>query len=151
MPTKKNKRIVAVSGGFDPVHIGHIRMFKKARSLGDHLVVILNNDHWLHTKKGYAFMPQQQRAEVLKSIRWVDEVVITKHKKGDPDTSVCKALKALRPHIFANGGDRKNDTTPEVQLCRELGITLVFNTGGGKANSSSILVKEAAKKIAKKK
>ena len=133
----KNQIVVAVSGGFDPVHIGHIRMFKEAKALGDKLVVIMNNDNWLKTKKGYCVMYEKQRAEILESIRYVDEVVITNHKVDDPDRSVCEALRELNPDIFANGGDRFADNIPEFKLCKGLDIELVFNVGGGKLNSSS--------------
>ncbi|HYE22278.1 MAG TPA: adenylyltransferase/cytidyltransferase family protein, partial [Verrucomicrobiae bacterium] len=95
----KNNRqtIVAVSGGFDPIHFGHVRMFKEAKSLGDKLVVILNNDNWLRKKKGYVFMPEKERKEVIESIRYVDEVVITKHKPDTDDMSVVEALKTVKP------------------------------------------------------
>ena len=79
---RKKPIVVAVSGGFDPVHIGHIRMFEDARKLGDYLVVILNNDNWLIDKKGFSFLEEEERAHILKSIKAVDEVHITQHKKG---------------------------------------------------------------------
>ncbi len=142
MPQMNNKkRVVAVSGGFDPVHIGHIRMFEEARALGDELVIILNNDNWLMAKKGFVFMPENERAEVLRSLRVVDRVVITKHLPNDPDRSVINALAETRPDIFANGGDRKNENDiPEAAICRELGIEMDFNVGhGGKVQSSSWL------------
>ena len=140
-PRKKKKIVVAVSGGFDPIHIGHVRMFEEAKALGDELVVILNNDHWLAAKKGYAFMPEKERKEVVEGLRAVDRVVITKHKPDDPDRSVCAALRAVRPDIFANGGDRKLDNIPEVAVCREIGCDMVFNIGrGGKVQSSSWLI-----------
>ena len=77
MGKKKKKIIVAVSGGFDPLHSGHIRLFKKARSFGSELVVILNNDNWLKRKKGFVFIPQNERKEILEALKWVDRVVIT--------------------------------------------------------------------------
>jgi cytidyltransferase-like protein len=135
---------VAVSGGFDPIHVGHLRMFKRARALGDRLVVILNNDKWLVGKKGSAFMPEKERAEIIGAFPFVDKVYITKHKKNDPDRSVSKALKALKPHVFANGGDRKNTADiPEAIICSEIGIRMVFNVGGGKVQSSSWLIEKA--------
>jgi cytidyltransferase-like protein len=133
--------IVAVSGGFDPVHNGHIRMFKEAKKLGDKLMVIINNDNWLRTKKGYVFMPEEMRAEIISELKCVDEVYITKHLKDDPDRSVCKALEELKPDIFANGGDRFAYNVPERELCERLGIKMVFNVGGEKIASSSELVK----------
>lgn len=135
-------KAVAVSGGFDPVHGGHIRLFKEARKLGDNLIVILNNDNWLMSKKGYVFMPEDMRAEILKELRSVDEVYITKHLIYDHDMSVCRALRVINPQIFANGGDRFEDNIPEVDVCKELGIKMVFNVGGKKIASSSELVED---------
>lgn len=149
MPTKKPSSTitVAISGGFDPIHIGHVRMIKAAKALGHYLIVILNNDHWLRAKKGYVFMPQQERKELLEALGGVDKVVITSHKKNDSDTSICRELKKLKPHIFANGGDRKAGNTPEVPVCKKFNIKMVFNVGqGGKVQSSSWLVDKAAQK-----
>lgn len=138
---KKGERWVAVSGGFDPVHIGHTRMFEAAKKLGDKLVVILNNDNWLRTKKGYAFMPQEERIEVLSAFRPVDRVVLTEHEPDDADRSVCRELAKLKPAIFANGGDRRNvNDIPEGAVCKKYGIKMVFGVGkGGKVQSSSWL------------
>jgi len=133
--------VVAVSGGFDPVHVGHARMFEKARKLGDRLVVILNNDNWLKVKKGFAFMPEAERAELLRHLKWVDDVLLTRHRPGTKDMSVVEALERLKPDIFANGGDRKFGNIPEVPVCERLGIKMVFNVGnGGKVQSSSWLL-----------
>ncbi len=145
----KKSVVVAVSGGFDPIHIGHIRMLQEAKKLGDKLVVILNNDNWLAHKKGFVFMHEQERKEILEAIRGVDRVIVTDHKPHDEDHSVCRALRALKPAIFANGGDRhpEGDPVPEVALCKELGIKLVYNVGaGGKVQSSSWLIAKAAQK-----
>ena len=139
----KEERIVAVSGGFDPVHIGHLKMFREARALGDRLVVILNNDNWLKAKKGYNFMDEDERAEIISEMRCVDDVIISGHEEGCTDMSVCEALEDLRPDIFANGGDRKADNIPEYELCEKLGIKMVFNVGGEKARSSSEMVEKA--------
>jgi cytidyltransferase-like protein len=133
-------RVVAVSGGFDPLHVGHARMFQEAKALGDELVVILNNDNWLRKKKGFVFMPQKERMEMIQAIKGVDRVVCTEHAPETIDMSVCDALRAVRPDIFANGGDRFADNIPEAIVCRELGIETVFNIGhGGKVQSSSWL------------
>lgn len=137
----RKKVVVAVSGGFDPIHIGHVRMFERARAMGDELVVILNNDNWLKKKKGFSFMPEKERKEVIKALRAVDRVVITGHKLNDADTSVSRELRAIRPDIFANGGDRKLDNIPEVAVCDAIGCAMVFNIGkGGKIQSSSWLL-----------
>lgn len=140
---EKKKRVVAVSGGFDPVHIGHVRMFQEARNLGDELVVIINNDNWLRAKKGYVFSPEEERVELIQHFPFVDRVVLTKHPEEVSDRSVCDALEALRPDVFANGGDRFADNVPELALCERLGIEMVFNIGGNKIQSSSDMVKKA--------
>jgi D-beta-D-heptose 7-phosphate kinase/D-beta-D-heptose 1-phosphate adenosyltransferase len=143
----KERKVVAISGGFDPIHIGHVRMFKEAKALGDELVVILNNDNWLKNKKGFSFMPEDERKEIIEAIAGVDRVVLTDHRIDDPDRSVCRALRAIKPHIFANGGDRKpdGDPVPEVDVCNELGIEMQYNIGtGGKIQSSSWLIAKAA-------
>lgn len=142
----KKTKIVAVSGGFDPVHIGHVRMFEAAKKLGDKLVVILNNDNWLKKKKGYVFMHEKERKEIIEAFKMVDKVVITKHSKNSKDTSVCSELLKIKPDIFANGGDRKLDNIPEVQVCKEIKCQMVFNVGkGGKVQSSSWLVNKTKK------
>jgi len=127
---------VAVSGGFDPVHVGHVRMILEAAEVGD-VIVIANSDEWLTRKKGYVFMPWEERAEILGSIRGVLKVVPV----DDSDGTVCEALRREKPTFFANGGDRKTDNTPEMDVCSELGIGLLWEVGGGKIQSSSELVK----------
>ena len=148
---KKKKIIVAVSGGFDPVHIGHVRMFERARALGDELVVILNNDHWLRKKKRHVFMPEHERKEMLEAIRAVDRVVLTRHGRNPKDASVSRELRKIKPHIFANGGDRKHDNNPEVPVCEAIGCKMIFNIGdGGKVQSSSWLLEKYMKRAARK-
>lgn len=141
---RNNKQVVvAVSGGFDPIHIGHVRMFQEAKKLGDKLVVILNNDNWLKKKKGIVFMDQKERKEVIESLGCVDEVIFTKHPKNPKDMTVCRELRELKPHIFANGGDRAgtNIAIPEVHVCQEINCKDVYNIGhGGKIQSSSWLL-----------
>lgn len=157
---KKRVRIVAVSGGFDPIHIGHVRMLQEAKKLGDKLIVILNNDHWLRDKKGFAFMPEKEKVELLKSFPFVDSVVLSSHTPGDPKDAyhrgVSRELKKIKPTIFANGGDRdkKNASDPEsslywdIKTCKELGITMRFNVGkGGKVQSSSWMISAASRDI----
>lgn len=148
METKK--KVVAVSGGFDPLHIGHIRMFEEAKKLGDKLTVIVNNDNWLRKKKGFVFMPEAERLEVIKACKVVDEVVLTEHSVDDEDTTVCRELAKLRPHVFANGGDRGVTNTPEAELCGQLGIEMAYNIGvGGKMQSSSWMIQGAAEALKK--
>ena len=152
---RENKeRVVAVSGGFDPLHIGHVRLLRAARALGDRLVVIMNNDNWLMAKKGFVFMPQEERVELLRKFPFVDNVVLTSHRKDDPDRSVVRTLKEVKPDIFANGGDRdpkdakkkSSSLNLDQTFCRENGIELIFNVGeGGKVQSSSWMINAARK------
>jgi len=133
------KRIkVAVCGGFDPLHIGHIRHFKGAKKAGDYLLVFLQSDAWLIKKKGYVFMPYEERKEILESIRWIDQVVPV----VDKDMTVAKTLAKYKPDIFMKGGDRTLDNIPESEkeACRKHGIKLQYDNMGGKIQSSSKLV-----------
>jgi cytidyltransferase-like protein len=139
-----SEKIVAVSGGFDPIHVGHLRMMQEAAKHGK-LTVIINSDAWLRRKKGYIFMPWEERAELISALACVDNVIQAK----DDDRTVCETLKELRPDIFANGGDRRGNTTPETRLCKELDIELMWSVGGGKIRSSSDLVKEISMKKSK--
>ena len=152
------KKVIMVSGGFDPVHIGHVRLFNEAKKLGDELVVYINNDHWLRVKKGYVFMPEHERKEIIEAFEAVDKVVISAHKKNTRDMSICQGLTEIRPYIFANGGDRdeKNANDPnsslykERQIHKKLGIQMVYNVGhGGKVRSSSLLVKQVQRRKSK--
>ena len=134
---------VIISGGFDPVHIGHLRMMIEAKKLGKRLIVILNNDDFLINKKGFAFMSQNERSEIIKGFECVDEVVIS----IDKDSTVVKTIEMISKKedidIFANGGDRKNeDDIPESEICKKLNIEMIFNVGGDKIQSSSDLVKK---------
>ncbi len=129
------KKQVMISGGFDPIHAGHVRMILDASKYGD-VVVALNSDDWLNRKKGYVFMPWAERAEIILAIKGVTSVV----RVADDDNSVCEAISRERPDYFANGGDRKIGNTPEVDLCNKLGISLIWNVGGDKIQSSSELV-----------
>ncbi len=146
-----SKKIVCVSGGFDPIHVGHVRMIREAAALGDELVVIINNDNWLTKKKGFVFMPQDQRREIIEAIKGVTRVVFTSHDPDFEDRSVCRELREIRPDIFAQGGDRdlkdaldpNSSQNPEAKLCAELGIEIVYGVGrGGKVQSSSWLTAE---------
>lgn len=154
MQAKKGKKItVVVSGGFDPVHVGHARLFREAKALGDELVVILNNDNWIKKKKGTVFMPQEERKELIEAIKGVDRVVLTGHKPNPTDMSVCAELKKIRPDIFAQGGDRdlKNIPPCEIELQKTIGYKVVENVGhGGKVQSSSWLLGKYVQKAAKK-
>ncbi len=132
MPTKTV--VVAVSGAFDPIHVGHVRYLREAAKLGNKLVVILNSDDFLLRKKGFVFMPFEERKEILSSLKGVDEVVAS----VDEDQTVSKTLESIRPDIFAKGGDRTGpENIPEAETCRQIGCKLVTNVGGEKIHSNS--------------
>lgn len=144
---KKTKKIVMVSGGFDPIHIGHVRYMKEAKKLGDYLIVVINNDNWLELKKGKEFIPEKERKEIIEALACVDEVIISSHKKNTKDMSVCEEIEKIKPDIFANGGDRVANNIPEYEICKKLGIKMVFNIGGNiKIRSSSELLKKYYKR-----
>ena len=130
------KKMIMVSGGFDPPHIGHVRMFKEAAKWGD-VIVAINSDDWLMRKKGYVFMPWEERAEIIKEFESVSVVTAF----DDTDDTACSAITSIRPNAFANGGDRKKENTPEMDVCDELGIQMLWGIGGkDKPQSSSWLV-----------
>ena len=138
----RERPLIAVSGGFDPVHIGHIRMINDASRYGD-VLVIINSDEWLINKKGYAFMPWLERAEIMGNIKGVTIVTGV----DDSDGTVCEALRRHKPDAFANGGDRKTNNTPEMDVCEELGIQMLWAVGGNdKPQSSSWLVDKLKEK-----
>ena len=135
-------KIVVVSGGFDPIHSGHIKLIKAAKLLGDMLIVGINSDEWLACKKGRAFMPWQERLCILNNLSAVDEV----YTFDDEDGTACHLLQQVRAHypdsqiVFANGGDRTKDNIPEMSVN---GVEFVFGVGGAnKANSSSWILQE---------
>jgi D-beta-D-heptose 7-phosphate kinase/D-beta-D-heptose 1-phosphate adenosyltransferase len=130
----KNKTIV-ISGGMDPVHVGHIKMIQAAAELGE-LTVVLNSDAWLRRKKGYVFMSYKERKYLLEQLKGVAAVSAV----DDDDGTVCEALQRLKPDMFGNGGDRTSKNTPEGSVCNELNIEMIWNLGGKKIQSSSGLV-----------
>jgi len=136
-------KTIVVSGGFDPVHVGHLEMLENAKKLGDHLIVILNSDRFLQEKKGFVFMKFKERKKILQSFSCVDEVI----KCIDKDNTVCATLNMLsnknKVDIFANGGDRKEiSDIPEHEICKKNNIEMVFDIGGDKIQSSSDLTKQ---------
>ena len=130
--------LVVTSGYFDPLHVGHIKHFLAAKALGDKHIVILNSDENCKAKKGYVFMPFEEKLEIIKNLRCVDMVV----KCIDIDGSCAKTLECVHPDIFAKGGDRNIDNIPESErmVCKRLGIKVVNAVGGEKIQSSSKLV-----------
>ena len=132
-----SEKIVCCSGYFNPLHAGHIEYFEKSKALGNNLFVIVNNDKQSILKKGSSFMKEDERLKIIRSLKIVDMAILS----IDDDRTVCKTLRAIRPHIFANGGDQFNDKIPEKTICDELNIKLVDNLGE-KIQSSSWLLKE---------
>jgi cytidyltransferase-like protein len=140
------KKIVVITGGFDPLHSGHIAYIKAARELGDSLIVGVNSDEWLRRKKGQEFMPWEERATIIAALHYVDRVI----NFDDSDNSAKDAIKkvrAIHPSaqiIFANGGDRTKENIPEMDLLQEmLHLDFVFGVGGeDKKNSSSWILQE---------
>lgn len=132
---------VMVSGGFDPIHAGHIRYIRAAAEHGD-VIVIANSDEWLFRKKGFVFMDFNARAEILQSIKGVTMV----DSVDDADGTVCEAIRRHKPTYFANGGDRGRSNTPEQSVCEELGVQMLWSTGGDdKVDSSSDIVERTRK------
>lgn len=133
--------VVLTSGGFDPLHIGHVRLFNEARLLGDHLLVLVNCDEWLLRKKKYVFMEEADRAQIVGSLRSVDTVVVY----SSINDHMADAILMYRPAIFAKGGDRIEGNIPqeEVDACAKVGCRIVYGVGGGKMRSSSTLVRNA--------
>lgn len=129
---------VVLSGGFDPLHIGHLKMIKDASKHG-RVIIVLNSDEWLMRKKGFVFMPYEERKEILMNINGVHGVMPV----DDSDDTVCEALRRIDPNFFGNGGDRTTENTPERELCDGLGITMLWGIGGDKSQSSSELVRNA--------
>ena len=130
----KNEVVVAVSGYFDPIHVGHLEYLQLASKLGDKLIVIVNNNHQAKLKKGEFFMHEKDRIQIVAALRCVDEVFLS----IDTDSSVCKSLEAVKPNIFANGGDRSLDEIPETAVMKKYDIKLVDGLGN-KIRSSSDL------------
>jgi D-beta-D-heptose 7-phosphate kinase/D-beta-D-heptose 1-phosphate adenosyltransferase len=122
---EEEKPTVMVSGGFDPVHAGHIRMIREAAQYGD-VIIVANSDAWLYRKKGFVFMEYERRIEILNAIKGVIRV----DSVDDVDDTVCEALRRIKPTYFANGGDRGTGNTPEVAVCKELGTKLLWGIGG---------------------
>jgi len=140
---KKKTVVVAVSGYFNPLHVGHLEMIEKSRKLGDKLVAIVNNDHQVKLKGSVPFMSQADRLKIVSALKYVDEVFLS----IDRDATVCKSLAKVKPNIFANGGDRKSlNDVPEFGVCSKLGIKMVDGLGKKIRASSKLIAETAAKK-----
>ena len=136
--------VIIVSGGFDPIHKGHIRMFREAANLGAQVVVGLNSDEWLTRKKGKPFMKWEERAEILESCKFVTQV-LSMDDSDDTASDIIKQVAKLYKNqdmniYFANGGDRKKGNVPELDVCKDLNVVMLWGVGGGKIQSSSWLI-----------
>ena len=135
---EKMKTVVA-SGFFDPIHVGHLEYLRLAKefanSKGARFIVIVDDDKKCLLKKGFEFMPFNERLEIVKAIRYVDEVF----SSIDQELNCIESLRFLKPDYFVKGGDRTSDNIPEKAICEELGIEMVFGLGG-KVQSSSWLI-----------
>ena len=138
------RKIVLVTGGFDPLHSGHIEYFKSAKKLGDLLVVGINSDSWLSRKKGAPFMPDQERNGIVKNLSMVDRTIFFNDRDGSAKEAI-RDLRALYPNdqiIFANGGDRTQENIPEMDI-KDDNLVFAFGVGGeNKMNSSSWILQE---------
>ena len=138
------KNVIILSGGFDPVHKGHIRMFREAANLGAQVIVGLNSDEWLTRKKGKPFMNWDERAEILESCKFINQVLPFDDwddTASDLIKQVCKLYNGYDVNIyFANGGDRGKKNVPELDVCKNLNVVMLWNVGGGKIQSSSWLI-----------
>ena len=144
----KMDNIVIISGGFDPIHSGHIKLILEASKYGD-IVVLLNSDKWLQNKKGKAFLPYEERRVIMSALKNVIDVVIC----GEIDNTCIDGIKKVinkYPQYkikFANGGDRNNESTPELLFCKNNGIETLWGIGGeDKSNSSSWILKKWSEK-----
>ena len=137
-------RVVIVSGGFDPIHSGHIEHFKEAKKLGDILIVGLNSDAWLTRKKGKPFMPIEERMAVIQELRMVDSAVPFNDDNNSSIDLINKALVLFDDVLFANGGDRTQDNIPEIDAFdKDPRVQFAFGVGGThKQNSSSWILKK---------
>ena len=138
----KRYDIMILSGGFDPVHKGHIRMFKAAKNMAHKVIVGLNSDSWLVSKKDKCFMNYAERAEVISAFRNVDQVMQFSDADGTA-LDLLSRVQRLYPECciaFGNGGGRDEDNTPEKGFCHAYNIEMVWQLGGGKVQSSTELI-----------
>ena len=155
-----SKNVIIVSGGFDPVHKGHMRMFREAANLGANVIVGLNSDEWLSRKKEKPFMKFEERKEILEGFKYINQVI----PFDDSDDTASDLIRRVHSiydgeefdhdyedagHMgmvgyykiyFANGGDRGKDNVPEVNVCKKLDVVMLWGVGGGKIQSSSWLI-----------
>ena len=136
------EKLSLVTGGFDPIHSGHIKYFERAKDLSNYLVVGINTEEWLTQKKGQYFLSWKERAEIIRHLDMVDAVISWEDDElGSACGAIEKCLDISETVVFANGGDRKKNNTPEMDLCEKIGIQMMWAVGGNnKPQSSSWLV-----------
>ena len=140
--------IYMTSGGFDPLHIGHARCILETTEMADadggYVIIIVNGDGFLDRKKGGAFMPEEERAEIIAGLRGVDAALIW----DDGTQNVIGAIEKIKPTYFTKGGDRAApEDIPEWQVCQDINCDVLFNVGGGKIQSSSWLLRKLEKEV----
>jgi cytidyltransferase-like protein len=141
------KRVVITSGYFNPLHIGHINLIREAKKLGDFLVVVVNNDEQVKLKGSVPFMSEGERIEIIKALRYADDVILAL----DKDMTVALSLETIAKKypntelFFAKGGDRNSGNIPvnEVEMCKKYNIEIINGVGGDKIQSSSWLISKA--------
>ncbi len=141
----ENKKIIITSGFYNPIHIGHVNLIREAKKMGDFLVVIVNNDQQVKIKGSFPFMPEQERIEIVKALRYADDVVLA----VDNDGYVARSLELIAQKYpgdlyFAKGGDRHIGNLPEseINVCKKYNIKIINGVGGDKVQSSSWLIKK---------
>lgn len=144
------KKIVITSGFFNPLHIGHINLIREAKKLGDYLIVIVNNDKQVKIKGSVPFMLEQERVEIIKALRYADEVILSIDTEDGFQSKSIELIAKQYPEseiIFAKGGDRNFDNLPQCEkdVCQKFGIKVVNGVGGEKVQSSSTLIKNVSK------
>jgi cytidyltransferase-like protein len=136
---KLDGKLVVTSGGYDPIHPGHISCILDSKQYGDYLAIIVNGDAFLRVKKGKPFQDLETRCAIVSALPGVDYVIPFEIEN---DQTVCVALEVIKPDVFTKGGDRIDTTTPEYGLCKKLGTKFVSGVGLGKQWSSSDFLKE---------
>lgn len=146
------KNVILITGGFDPIHSGHLEYIRAAKSKGDVLVVGLQSDKWLKNKKGVYFLPFEERCKVLEAVKYVDKVI----SFDDSDGTAYMAIKKVKEMyngdniFFANGGDRTPESAPPLESNVQ-GVTYLWGVGGHKTNSSSDILKKYLDAVSKNK
>lgn len=133
-----SKKVVAISGFFNPLHEGHLDYIEAAKKIGDYLIVIVDNDTQVVLKGSTPFMEDHERVRIISSLEDVDIAVLS----VDNNVTIDKTLSIIRPDFFAVGGDHDESNTSEKEICKKLGIKVIYGVGGKKVQSSSWLIQK---------